>query len=176
MLRPWQGDKHTHAGSGATIEKPLRWDMINPHHVEADLAHQCQIGIDLFRSSEIISLCVRFERSVGNPFNKKFSGRLRKRISQLAESAGLLSLSCQAEAPAAAGSKYSGSRIRDSSTSLGMTNYKCCGAERFTFPKKRTVFSYSVSNASRITAPVHSMFSCVCAVEINPVSNCDGAK
>jgi hypothetical protein len=78
MLRPWQCDEDTHAGSGATIKKPLRWDMINPHHIEADLAHQCQIGIDLFRSSEIISLYVRFERSVGNPFNKKFSVAFEK--------------------------------------------------------------------------------------------------
>ena len=30
--------------------------------------------------------------------------------------------------------------------------------------------------ASRITLPVRSISSGVCAVEINPVSNCDGAK
>ena len=49
-----------------------------PEQVEADLAHQCQIGIDLLRLSEIISLRVRFERSVGNPFNKKFSVAFEK--------------------------------------------------------------------------------------------------
>jgi hypothetical protein len=36
--------------------------------------------------------------------------------------------------------------------------------------------SYSAFNASRTTAPVCSMSPAVCAVEMKPVSNCDGAK
>ena len=35
---------------------------------------------------------------------------------------------------------------------------------------------YSFANASRTTAPVRSMSAGVCAVEMKPVSNCDGAK
>jgi hypothetical protein len=54
--------------------------MINPHDVQADLAHQRQIGVSLFRSSEIISLSVRLERSVGNPFKKKFPVALEKKF------------------------------------------------------------------------------------------------
>src|SRR5437016_11450081 len=72
MLRPWQCDEHTHAGTCATIEKPSRWNMVDPHHVEAGLAHQRQIGVNLLRSSEIISVCVRLERTIGDPFKKKF--------------------------------------------------------------------------------------------------------
>ena len=52
--------------------------MINPHYVDADLAHQRQIGVDLFRLPEIISFCVRLERSVGNPFKKKLLVALEK--------------------------------------------------------------------------------------------------
>ena len=36
--------------------------------------------------------------------------------------------------------------------------------------------SYSAFNASRTTAPVRSMSPAECAVEMKPVSNCDGAK
>ena len=36
--------------------------------------------------------------------------------------------------------------------------------------------SYSTFNASRTTAPVRSMSPVECAVEMKPVSNCDGAK
>jgi hypothetical protein len=36
--------------------------------------------------------------------------------------------------------------------------------------------SYSAFNASRTTAPVRSMSPVECAVEMKPVSNCDGAK
>ena len=35
---------------------------------------------------------------------------------------------------------------------------------------------YSAFNASRTTAPVSSMSPAECAVEMKPVSNCDGAK
>src|SRR5919106_4410366 len=78
MLRPWQCDERTHAGSGATIEKPSRGDMIDPHDVEAGLAHQRQVGFNLSLPSEIISVCVRLEWSVGNPLNEKFFVALEK--------------------------------------------------------------------------------------------------
>jgi hypothetical protein len=35
---------------------------------------------------------------------------------------------------------------------------------------------YRPANASRIIAPVRSISSALCAVDINSVSNCDGAK
>ena len=39
-----------------------------------------------------------------------------------------------------------------------------------------TTARYSFANTSRTTAPVRSMSPAVCAVEMKPVSNCDGAK
>src|SRR6266545_8267923 len=107
MLRPRQCDEHTHAGSGATIKKPLRWDMINPHNVEAGLAHQRQIDVDLFRPSEIISLCIRFERSVGNPFDKKFLVSFEKEFRNRPNPRICCPYHVK-ESPAAVGSKFSG--------------------------------------------------------------------
>src|SRR4030095_10517867 len=102
------------------------WGVINPPHVEADLAHQCQIGIDLFRSSEIISLYVRFERSVGNPFNKKFSGAFEKEFCNWPNPRVCCRYHVKRRLRLLRDQNIPGLRVRDSSTSLGMTNCKCC--------------------------------------------------
>ena len=44
------------------------------------------------------------------------------------------------------------------------------------FVRQSCQFPYKTANASRTTSPVRSMSPAVCAVEMNPVSNCDGAK
>ena len=45
--------------------------MINPHNVQADLTHEREIDIYLFRAPEMISLRVRLKRPVGHAFDKK---------------------------------------------------------------------------------------------------------
>jgi hypothetical protein len=71
--------------------KPARRGVIYTQDVQADLTHQRQISIDLLRPSEIMSLRVRPEGPVGDPFNEKFAVAL-KRISRPRESASLRSL------------------------------------------------------------------------------------
>src|SRR5260370_24862303 len=71
VFRPWQRNKHAYPHTRAAIEKPARWSVINPHQVQATLAHQSKIDIDLLRSSQIISVRVRLKGSVSDAFDKK---------------------------------------------------------------------------------------------------------
>jgi len=45
--------------------------VINPHNVDADLAHHRKIDIHLRGPAEIMLLFVRLERPVGNAFDEK---------------------------------------------------------------------------------------------------------
>ena len=75
--------------------------MINSHNVEARLPHQCQIGIDLFRPADIISFCIRFERSVRDAFNKNFRSPSKKNFALV----GLAEFAFTAEFSLSTGSK-----------------------------------------------------------------------
>ena len=86
MVRPGKCHQDAHAGSGATIKKPARRRMINPDNVQADLAHERKVDIDLLRSSEIISFRVRLEWTVGDSFNKKLSVTFEKEFRDWANS------------------------------------------------------------------------------------------
>src|SRR6516162_8752743 len=78
MFFPRKRHQHSHPGSGTTIEKPARRRMVNPHYIQTGLAHESEIGINLLRSSEVISFCVRLERTVGNAFDKELFVSVKK--------------------------------------------------------------------------------------------------
>ena len=86
MFRPWQRNKHVHPRAGTAIEKPARRSVINPDEVQATLAHQCKIDIDLLRFSQIISVRVRLKGSVSNAFNKKLLVSFEKKFRDRANS------------------------------------------------------------------------------------------
>src|SRR5437868_2088315 len=123
MLRPRQRNKHAHPLAGAAIEKPARRSVINPHEVQASLAHQCKIDIDLLSFSQIISVRVRLEWSVSDAFNKKFSVAFEKEFRDRANSR--VCLRCHVERSRDISQWFLGFRVRDSSTSPGMTKEKC---------------------------------------------------
>src|SRR6266576_4918231 len=77
---PRQRYQNTHPRGSATIEEPARRRMINPHNVHASLAHQRQIGIQLFPPADIISIRVRFERTVRDPFDEKLPVSVEEKL------------------------------------------------------------------------------------------------
>src|SRR5204862_3712469 len=68
---PRKSHQNAHPRGSATIEEPARRRMINPHNVQARLTHQCQIGIHPFRPADIVSVRIRFKRTVRDPFYEK---------------------------------------------------------------------------------------------------------
>jgi hypothetical protein len=54
------------------IQKPARWRVINANNIQAHLAHQRQIDLDLLRAPEIIPFAIRFERTVRHAPNENF--------------------------------------------------------------------------------------------------------
>ena len=80
MFFPRQRHQNAHPRTSATIEEPTRRRMINPHNVHASLAHQRQIGIDLFRPADIISILIRFERAVRDTFDEKLAVPVEKKL------------------------------------------------------------------------------------------------
>src|SRR6266704_1664595 len=66
--------------------KPARRRMVNPHNIQTGLAHESKIAIDLLRSSEVISFCVRLERTVGNAFDKELFVSFKKEFRHRANS------------------------------------------------------------------------------------------
>ena len=60
--------------------------MINPHEVQACLAHQSKIDINLIRRPKITSIRVRLEWSVGDAFNKKLPVAFEKEFRYRANS------------------------------------------------------------------------------------------
>src|SRR6266576_578641 len=77
---PGKRHQNAHPRGSATIEEPARRRMINPHNVHASLAHQRQIGIQLFRPADIISIRVRFERTVRDPFAEKLPVSVEEKL------------------------------------------------------------------------------------------------
>ena len=90
---PWERHQNAHPRGSATIEEPARRRMINPHNVQARLAHQRQIGIHLFRPADIISIRIRFERTVRDAFNEKLLVSVEKELRRGSDSRVCLSQS-----------------------------------------------------------------------------------
>src|SRR5580765_374297 len=86
MLFPGKRHQHAHPGGSTAIKKPARRRMVNPHNVQTGLAHESKIAIDLLRSSEVISFCVRLERTVGNAFHKELLVSVKKEFRHRANS------------------------------------------------------------------------------------------
>ena len=96
MFFPRERHQNAHPRGSATIEEPARRRMINPHNVHAGLAHQRQIGIQLFWPADIIPIRIRFERTVRDPFDEKLPVSVEERTSQRV---GFWSLPSQREFP-----------------------------------------------------------------------------
>src|ERR1051325_3856972 len=88
MCCPGQRDQHSHSRSRATIEKPAWRHVINSDQVQSDLAHQRKIDIHLFWLAEIISVRVRFERTVGDAFDEKLAVAVEKEFRNWSNSRG----------------------------------------------------------------------------------------
>src|SRR4029077_4477762 len=71
VLFPRERDQDAHVGGDAFLKKPCRRCVINPKHVDTDLAHHSKIDIHLFRPSELIAIRIRFERAVGHALDEK---------------------------------------------------------------------------------------------------------
>src|SRR5438046_6539133 len=166
VLRPGQRHQHTHSCGGAMIKNPARWRVINPHNIQTNLAHERKIDIDLLGSSEIVSVRVRLEWSVSDTFDKKLSVTFEKEFRDRANS-----------------------RVcAHSGNSLVQATHRRKGFKVAAVHRTTLIYAWqlrvnhlalkdqSSRSASRMTSAVRSMSSNVCAVEINPVSNCDGAK
>src|SRR5437763_1686537 len=69
------------------MEEPARRRMINPHNVQARLTHQRQIGIHPFRAADVVSLRIRFKRTVRDPFDEKLLLAFEKEL-RLGENPG----------------------------------------------------------------------------------------
>jgi hypothetical protein len=75
---PRKRDQNAHAGRSTTIKKPAWRRMVNPHNIQTSLAHETEIDIDLLRPPKIVSVVVRFERTVSDTLNKELSVTLEK--------------------------------------------------------------------------------------------------
>src|SRR5438270_5919034 len=73
MLCPRQCDEHAQTGVAASIEKPERRGMVNAHHIEPEIANIREISGSSFGWTEVIATRIRFERSISDAFDKKFS-------------------------------------------------------------------------------------------------------
>ena len=86
---PGKRHQNAHPRGSATIEEPARRRMINPHDVQTRIAHQRQIGIHLFRPADIISIRIRFERTVRDAFDEKLLVAFEKKLRLGTDSRGL---------------------------------------------------------------------------------------
>src|SRR6267154_6603230 len=139
---PRERHQNAHPRGSATIEEPARRRTKNPNNVHASLAHQRQIGINLFRPADIISILIRFERTVRDTFDEKLAVPVEKKLRSGTDSRVCLH-SVSSLSPCTVVSQsfnYRGSRVD-------------CWAQR----RRRPACRYSCVNASRRTAPVRSM-------------------
>jgi hypothetical protein len=60
--------------------------MVNPQNIETGLTHENQIAVNLLRPAEIISFCVRLERTVRNAFDKELFVSVKKEFRHRANS------------------------------------------------------------------------------------------
>ncbi len=82
MLRPRERDEDAHAGFRATIEKPARRQMIDPCHVDPQLAHLREVTPRLLCGAKIIAGRVRLEWSVGGALDKKLAVALEEELGE----------------------------------------------------------------------------------------------
>ena len=73
VLFPRQRDQNSHSSRETFFQEPFRRRMINPQHVQTDLAHHPKIDIHLLRPTESVSFLVRFKRAVGRAFDEELA-------------------------------------------------------------------------------------------------------
>src|SRR5436190_23882113 len=71
MLFPRKCHQHAHPRLSASVEKPRRGWVINPHDIQAGLSHQGEIHIHLLGAAEMVPFGVRLEGTVRDAFDKK---------------------------------------------------------------------------------------------------------
>src|SRR6266496_2540726 len=146
--------------------------MINPHEVQACLAHQSKIDIDLIRRPKITSIRVRLEWSVGDAFNKKLPVAFEKEFRDRANSRVCAH---SGNSLVQATHRRKGFKVAAVRRTASISAWQYPGSRRLRI-NHPALKDQSSRSASRMTSTVRSMSSNVCTVEINPVSNCDGAK
>jgi len=57
------GERHQHAqtASSTAIQKPAWRRMVNPHNIQASLAHEREVKIDLLRPAKVVPFGIRLE-------------------------------------------------------------------------------------------------------------------
>ena len=150
MLRPRESDQHAHAGRGATIEKPARRQMINAHDVDPELAHLGEVAARLLLRAKVIAGRIRLERPVGGALDEKFPVALEEEL----------------------GERTDADRRSLTHEELFLVQ-RADGRKAFARPLPNEKPSASASCTIRAVASICAGW---CAVEMKPVSNCDGAK
>src|SRR4029453_11640736 len=140
ILPPPEGDHHADAVFETKIQEPARWGIIDSHNVDSEFAHHAQIQSGLLRGSDVEALPIRREGPISDSFQKKLSITLKKEFRDRANSRVCCPYHVKRSLRLLRDQSFLGLRVRDSSTSPGMTNYKCCGRWKISFPGKRTVF------------------------------------
>ena len=73
VLFPRKSDQDAHTLRKTFFQKPSRRRMINPQHVDSDLAHHAKIDIDALWRSERVAFLVRLEWPIRRSLDEKFT-------------------------------------------------------------------------------------------------------
>ncbi len=72
VLGPGDRDQHEQPGLGQQVHEPARWDMVDAQQVDAQFAHEREVGADFLRRADEVPGRVGMERAVGNALEEKF--------------------------------------------------------------------------------------------------------
>src|SRR4029077_678069 len=87
---PRERHQNAHPLSSATIEKPARRQRIDSNNVKTSIAQKRQIGLYPFRPADVISIRIRFERTVRDAFDEKLPFAFEKELRLRADSQGFV--------------------------------------------------------------------------------------
>src|SRR5262245_32518634 len=85
---PRERHQNPHAGVSAMIEEPARGRMINADNVQTCFAHQRQVGMHLFWPADIITIRIRFKRTVRDAFDEKLLFSVEEKLRSGPDSGG----------------------------------------------------------------------------------------
>ena len=73
MLGPGDRDQHEQPGLGEQVHEPARRDVVDAQQVDAQFAHERQVGAGFFRRADEVSRRVGMERAVGDALEEEFA-------------------------------------------------------------------------------------------------------
>ncbi len=72
VLGPGDRDQHEQPGLGEQVHEPARRDVVNAQQVDAQFAHEREVGADLVRRADEVPGGVGMKRAVGDALEEKF--------------------------------------------------------------------------------------------------------